>query len=404
MAPMLELPGSARPHAGMLSARTRWDLSANRLAKAVDARRRAGARILDLTESNPTRAGLDGPPDLLRSLTLPAALLYEPAPFGLPAARSAVASDYARRGYPLGADRVLLTASTSEAYAFLFKLLCDPGDEVLVPRPGYPLFDYLARLESVRVVPYPFDHDGAWHLAPSALTAAVTARTRAVVAVNPNNPTGAFLKQDELAALEGFCAERRLALISDEVFADYAFTDDPRRAPSVARDGPALAFALGGLSKSCALPQLKLAWCAVTGPEALRRQAWARLEVVADTYLSVSTPVQHALPALLARREELQAPVRARVAGNLARLRERLGPVSPATLLEPEGGWHAVLRVPAVMPEEERVIRLVEERDVLVHPGFFFEFPGEAYLVLSLLPEPAVFAEATARLADSLVL
>jgi hypothetical protein len=388
----------------MFSARTRWDLSTNRLAAAVEAKRRSGARVLDLTESNPTRAGLSAPPDLLASLTSQASLRYEPAPFGLEAARAAVAADYARRGVSVGPDRILLTASTSEAYAFLFKLLCDPGDEVLVPRPGYPLFDYLAHLESVRTIPYAFGHDGEWHLSPSTLAAAAGPRTRALVVVNPNNPTGAFLKRDELAALEAFCAERGLALVADEVFADYAFADDPRRAPCVARDGPALAFALGGLSKSCALPQLKLAWCAIAGPLALRREAWARLEVVADTYLSVSTPVQHAAPDLLGRREELQSPVRARLAGNLAALRARLGSRSPASLLEPEGGWYAVLRVPATVPDEERVVRLLEERDVLVHPGYFFDFPREAHLVLSLLPEPPVFAEGVVRVLDSLVL
>ena len=388
----------------MFSARTRFDLARNRLAAAVEARRRAGAPVLDLTESNPTRAGLAGPRDLLEGLAQPSALAYEPAPFGLPAARAAVAADYARRGFPVGADRVLLTASTSEAYAFLFKLLCDPGDDLLVPRPGYPLFEYLAALEAVRAVPYALDHDGEWHLSASALARAATPRTRAVVAVNPNNPTGAFLKEEERDLLEGFCAERGLALVSDEVFADYSFRDDPRRAGSVARDGSALAFSLGGLSKSCALPQLKLAWCVVTGPEERRREAAARLEVVADTFLSVSTPVQHAAPALLARREELQAPVRARLAANLAELRRRLAAGSPATLLEPEGGWYAVLRVPATVPEEERVLRLLEERAVLVHPGYFFDFPREAYLVLSLLPEPEVFGDAAGRLLDSLVL
>lgn len=388
----------------MFSARTRWELSANRLNAALEAKRRAGVPVLDLTESNPTRAGLAGPPDLLASLSDPASLLYEPVPFGLRRAREAVAADHARRGLAADPDRILLTASTSEAYAFLFKLLCDPGDEVLVPRPGYPLFEYLANLESVRVSPYAFEHDGRWHLSASALAEAVTPRTRAIVVVNPNNPTGAFLKQDELRALEILCAQHGMAIISDEVFADYAFADDPQRAGSVARDGPALAFALGGLSKSCALPQLKLAWCAVSGPEALRREAWSRLEIVADTYLSVSTPVQHAAPALLARREELQAPVRARIVANLAGLRARLAGGSPATLLEPEGGWYAVLRVPATMPEEEIVLRLLDDHDVLVHPGYFFDFPREAYLVLSLLPEPAVFQEGISRTLAALVL
>jgi alanine-synthesizing transaminase len=222
--------------------------------------------------------------------------------------------------------------------------------------------------------------------------------------VNPNNPTGAFLKLEERDALEALCAEHAMALVSDEVFADFAFAEDPRRAPSLARNGEALAFALGGLSKSCGLPQLKLAWTAVSGPEALVRDALARLEVVADTYLSVSTPVQLAAPELLARRDELQAPIRDRVRANLLALRSAIGLDSPATLLEPEGGWYAVLRVPATRTEEERVTRLLDERDVLVHPGYFFDFPGEAYLVLSLLPPAAEFAEGVDRLLADLVL
>jgi aspartate/methionine/tyrosine aminotransferase len=384
----------------MFSERTRWDLRPNRLAERLAAKRAAGVRILDLTETNPTRAGLPFAHDLLAPLARDEARLYEPTPFGLPAARAAVAADFSRRGFPVGSDRVVLSASTSEAYAFLFKLLCNPGDDVLVPRPGYPLFDFLARLESVEVRAYPNSHDGEWHLDVPALRASVGPRTRAIVVVNPNNPTGAYLKHEELQALEELCAERGLALVSDEVFADFAFRDDPRRAASVARDSPALAFALGGLSKSCGLPQLKLAWTAVTGPERLRREALGRLEIVADTYLSVSTPVQVAAPELLARREELQAPIRDRVRANLAALRSALGPGSPATLLEPEGGWCAVVRVPATITEEERVSGLLEERDVLVHPGYFFDFPREAFLVLSLLPPPAEFAEAVARVLE----
>jgi hypothetical protein len=388
----------------MFSDRTRWDLRANRLAERLAAKRAAGARILDLTESNPTRAGLPYPDDLLASLARAEARRYDPAPFGLPAAREAVAADFARRGFPVGPDRVVLSASTSEAYAFLFKLLCDPGDEVLVPRPGYPLFEFLAALESVRVRSYPLAHDGEWHVDVGALREALAPRTRAVVVVSPHNPTGHCLKRDERDALEALCAERGLALVSDEVFADYTFLEDPRRAGSVARDGPALAFALGGLSKSCGLPQLKLAWTAVTGPEALRRDALARLEVVADTYLSVSTPVQVAAPELLARRGELSLPIRARLRANLAVLRAAIGPGSPATLLDPEGGWSAVLRVPATRPEEERVTRLLEERDVLVHPGYFFDFPREAFLVLSLLAPEADFAGGVARVLVDVVL
>jgi alanine-synthesizing transaminase len=388
----------------MFSARTRWDLTPNRLARILKAKRTAGEPVIDMTESNPTRAGIPYPSDLLDPLAYPAALRYEPTPWGLEPAREAVASDFARRGFPLRADRILLTASTSEAYSLLFKLLCDPGDEVLVPRPGYPLFDYLAGLESVRVASYPLEYDGAWRLDVAALAAAVTGRSRAVVTVNPNNPTGSYLKRDEARALRALCAERGLALISDEVFADYEVGEDPRRMGSVAEDGSGLAFALGGLSKSCGLPQLKLAWIATSGPEGLRDQALSRLEVVADALLSVGTPVQVAAPSLLARRAELQAPIRARLRENGEALRGRLAPSSPARLLEREGGWYAVLRVPATHPEEEQVARLLERSNVLVHPGYFFDFPSEAYLVLSLLPPPPLFAEGLGRILDSLVL
>jgi aspartate/methionine/tyrosine aminotransferase len=387
----------------VFSARSRWDLTPNRLAALVQAKRASGARVLDLTESNPTRAGLPYPADLLSPLAEPAGRLYQPLPFGLPAARAAAAADFARRGHPVDPGRVFLTASTSEAYAYLFKLLADPGDSILVPRPGYPLFEFLATLESVEVRSYTLAWDGQWHVDLPALRSAVTPRTRAIVVVNPNNPTGAFLKRDELLALEALCAERELALVSDEVFADYAFAADAGRVGSVARDGPALAFALGGLSKSCVLPQLKLAWTAVCGPEALRGDALARLEVIADTYLSASTPVQVAAPALLAQRETLQAPLHARLRANLATLRAAVRD-TPATLLEPEGGWYAVLRVPATISEEERVARLLGERDVLVHPGYFFDFPHEAFLVLSLLtPEPEL-TEGAARVVADLVL
>jgi alanine-synthesizing transaminase len=387
----------------MLSTRTTWDLRSNRLSRILDDKRKAGVPLLDLTESNPTRVGISWPEDVLAALADPAGRVYEPAPLGLPPARAAVALDLARRGARLGPERVVLTASTSEAYAFLFKLLCDPGDEVLVPRPGYPLFDFLAGLEGVRARPYALEHDGGWRLDVDSVRAALTPRTRAVVLVSPGNPTGAYLKVDERRALEALAGERGLALVADEVFFDFPFGDDARRT-TLAQDGPALAFTLGGLSKSCGLPQLKLAWIAVTGPERERAEAMERLEVVADTYLSVSTPVQRALPALLARREERRRPLQARLEENLAALRERMGSASPATLLAPEGGWYGVLQVPATRSEEERVVRLLETRDVLVHPGYFFDFPREAYLVVSLLPEPAAFGEAIERVLDDLVL
>jgi aspartate/methionine/tyrosine aminotransferase len=388
----------------VFSERTRFDLTTNRLSAALEAKRQAGAPLLDLTESNPTRAGIPHPADVLTPLSDPAARVYEPTARGLLRAREAISRDYARRGHTVGPDRLLLTSSTSEAYAFLFKLLCDPGDAVLVPRPGYPLFDYLAGLEAVRTVSYPLAYDGEWHLDLAALRAAASPGTRAVVVVNPANPTGHFLKRSELDHLLELCAELGLALISDEVFADFGRGDDPRRVTSVARDGPALAFTLGGLSKSCGLPQLKLAWIAAFGPEEERRGALARLDLVADTFLSVGTPVQVAAPTLLQRLPELQAPLRERIERNHDTLIRRAASPGPATLFPREGGWYALLQVPATLSEEERVLRLLAGSEVLVHPGYFFDFPREAFLVLSLLPPPEVFDEGVRRVLADLVL
>jgi alanine-synthesizing transaminase len=388
----------------VFSARTRFDLTPNRLASALQAKRRAGVRLIDLTQSNPTQAGLPYPDDVLAPLADAAGRRYEPSAQGLLVARQAVSADYARRGFSVPPERLVLTASTSEAYAFLFKLLADPGDEVLVPRPGYPLFDFLAGLETVRTSSYPLVYDGEWHVDLAGVRTALTDRTRAIVVVNPGNPTGSYLKAPELAALQALCAERQLALVSDEVFADFAAGEDPQRVASVARDGPALAFSLGGLSKACGLPQLKLAWIALSGPEALRQEALARLEVVADTFLSVATPVQVAARAFLSRVSELQAPLRARVDRNREALRRAVGPASPATVLASEGGWYAVLQVPATLGEEERTLRLLERHDVLVHPGYFFDFPREAYLVPSLLPPPDEFDEGVRRVLMDLVL
>jgi len=381
----------------MFSSRTRWHRTENRLARLVAERRRSGAPLFDLTVSNPTQAGLVAPADVLALLGAPSAAHYDPEPRGLSAARDAVVADYARRGLGMTADRLLLTASTSEAYAWLFKLLCDPGDAVLVPRPSYPLFEFLATLESVEAIPYALAYDGAWHLDVSALEAARTPRVRAIVVVNPNNPTGSCLRRDEAAKLLAFAAGHGLAVISDEVFADFRFRAASDLVTSLAGDGPALTFSLGGLSKSCGLPQLKLGWIAVSGPEDKLSEALSRLEIVADTYLSVSTPVQHATPALLRRLPELQAPILSRLLHNRRILESLVGAGSAATLLPADGGWSAVLRVPATQSEEERVCGLVERHAVLVHPGYFFDFPSEAFLVLSLLPDPEVFSEAVSR-------
>jgi alanine-synthesizing transaminase len=382
----------------MFSSRTAWDRRLGPLARAVAERRVQGGEVLDLTETNPTRAGLLCPSELLGALADPVGRWYEPVPQGLRAAREAVADDYARREVRVDPDHVLLTASTSEAYSFLFKLLCEPGDDVLVPRPCYPLFEYLATLESVAVRHYALEYDGEWHLGPDAIEDAATPHTRAVVVVSPNNPTGSFLKREEAQRLRHLCAAREWAIVSDEVFADYRLRDDARRPVTMAEESAALTFTLGGLSKSCGLPQLKLAWTAVAGPGPQRDEALSRLELIADTYLSVSTPVQLAAPALLARREELQRPIAARVAENLRALRAQLRAGSAATLLDLEGGWSAVLRVPATAPDEHWTMALLQRDGVLVHPGYFFDFMREAFLVLSLLPPPEVFAEGVRRL------
>ncbi len=376
----------------MFSSRTRWDRRENRIALAVSARRAAGLPLIDLTETNPTRVGLPAPTGVLELLADSSAATYAPDARGALAAREAVADDARRRGLDAGPEQVVLTASTSDAYGLLFKLLCDPGDRVLVPRPSYPLFDFLAGLEALTLGRYPLLHDGAWHVDIDALQHGLTPESRAIVVVNPNNPTGSFLKQDEAGRLLDLCGERSLALISDEVFADYSQAPDPRRVAALGGGDRALTFTLGGLSKSCGLPHLKLGWIVVSGPEALRSEALARLEIVADTYLSVATPVQQAARAILSRLPELQAPISDRVHQNLAELRAACTNGVAASLLGTEGGWSAVLRVPATLSEEERTRRLVADRGVLVHPGYFFDFETEAYLVVSLLPDPEVFA------------
>lgn len=382
----------------MFSRRTRWDQTPNRLSSILGEKRGAGRRVLDLTESNPTAAGLVPDAAVLADLASAESLRYEPAAQGLRSAREAVARDYGRRGATVDPDHVILTASSSEAYSFLFKTLCDPGDDVLVPRPGYPLFDFLAAMENVEHRPYPLGYDDEWHLSVGDLQTRAADRTRAVVVVNPNNPTGSFLKNDEAVALETFCVERELAIIADEVFADFAFGPDPRRRTTVAGNSRALTFSLGGLSKSCGLPQLKLGWIVVSGPPRLRDEALVRLDVVADTFLSVGTPVQRAAPGLLARIEELQAPIRSRVETNAATLAAGAASRADVSVLRSEGGWYAVLRLPATAGEEEQVVRLLQEHDVLVHPGYFFDFPHEAFIVVSLLPRPDEFSEACSRL------
>jgi aspartate/methionine/tyrosine aminotransferase len=316
----------------------------------------------------------------------------------MPAARDAVSAYYTARGLRVAPAHVLLTASTSEAYCYLFKLLTDPGGEVLVPSPSYPLFEFLADMESVAVRPYPLEYHGAWRIDIAALEAALTPRTRAIILVNPNNPTGSYVKRAELGMLTSLCAARGIALISDEVFADYALTEDPERVSSLAGVEECLAFSMSGLSKVAGLPQMKLGWIVAAGPPALRSEALEKLEWIADTYLSVSTPVQCAAPALLAAAETVQRQIRERSAANLAFARAALDD-SAANILAVEGGWYITLQVPRIRSEEEWTLRLLEHDGVLVQPGFFYDFESEAFLVVSLLTAPGIFREGLPRIA-----
>jgi len=381
----------------MISSRLPADLSPNATARAAGDLRARGIPLIDLTESNPTRVGLTYPEGLLAALDDRRALAYEPHALGRRSAREAVAEDFLRRSVVVSPDHIGLTASTSEAYAFLFKLFCDPGDAVLVPQPSYPLFEHLTRLESVQPTHYALDYHGTWRVDMDSVRTRVTDRTRALLIVSPNNPTGSFLHDDDLVQLSELCASRGLALIGDEVFADYPL-DALSPPPSVLARSEAVTCSLGGLSKSTGLPQLKLGWVAFGGPSSTLASIVTAYEVIADAYLSVATPVQVAAPSLLREGAQIRAQIQARVAANLARLRE-LAVDHPAVQVLPcEGGWSAVLQVPAVQSEEALVLDLLNEDHVLVHPGYFFDFEREAFVVVSLLVEPAVFERGVTRL------
>jgi alanine-synthesizing transaminase len=378
------------------STRSNFPRALNPLARALAERRARGEPLVDLTESNPTHVGLPQPDPSL--LALPGAFSYAPEPLGLRSAREAVAAHLSTRGATVSPEHLILSASTSEAYSWLFKLLCEPGDNVLVPAPCYPLFEYLTRLEAVELRPYRLPRAHGFGLDVEAVAAARDVRSRAVLVVNPGNPTGHYLHEGELAALAELCADTELALISDEVFSDFAWDTEPDRLATVAgRSLPMLTFSLSGLSKVAGLPGLKLGWTHVGGPAAERDEALARLELVADTFLSVGTPVQQALPALLAHAPRFQAALLERVREN----RRRLVAARPSGALwdvvPAHGGWSAVLRIPREPGEEATCLALLEA-GVVVQPGYFYDFEGGAFLVLSLLPPPDVFEAALAPL------
>ncbi len=381
----------------MFSNRLPSDLATTRLADAVQRFRTSGRPLVDLTESNPTRAGFDYPDGLFAPLADRRGLTYAPSPFGSAEARQAVAADYARRGVDVAPDRIVLTTSSSEAYSLLFKTLADAGDEVLVPQPSYPLFDYLTRLDCVVPRPYALDYHGRWSIDFDSVERALTSRTRAIVIVSPNNPTGSYVRREELDRLAAIVAEREVAIIADEVFADYQLdTESASHAGHVTSRADVLTFALGGLSKSVGMPQVKLGWIAVAGPRAAVDAALRRLEHVCDTYLSVSTPVQGAAPDLLRSGAAVRAQIADRVRENYLALRTQTAAIPSCTVLESEGGWYGVLQVPSLESEQRLVLRLLDD-GVLVHPGYFYDFARESFLVVSLLPRGDVFRDGVAR-------
>ncbi len=385
----------------MFAKRANWELEPNRLTVALYAQRAAGVSILDLAESNPTKCGFEyDTPAILRALCNEAALTYRPDPRGLPIARQAVAKYYSdQREIKIALDDIFLTASTSEAYTYILRLLCDPGDAILIPTPGYPLFDYLAGIQDVAIARYPLFYDHGWQIDFHALEAAITARTRAIVVVHPNNPTGHYCHFAEMRRLREICAARELVLVADEVFLDFELGSD-ESARSFARESAPLTMTLSGLSKSCGLPQIKVAWLCVGGPEELRREAGARLEVIADTYLSLGTLPQLAVPELLAARGVFQAQVLTRVRNNLAEADRQLLTAKSCTRLKVEGGWNVVLRVPATRPDEDLALALVEQKSLYVHPGHFYDFPDDGHLILSLIVPEQAFRTGLSRLLE----
>jgi alanine-synthesizing transaminase len=380
----------------MFSSRTNWNRTTNRLSEVLARHRASGRKLLDLTASNPTGCGFHyATHAIMRALCSPASLEYHPEPRGHETARRAVIDYYAGRNETVAIEDVVLTVSTSEAYSFVFRLLCNARDEVLVPTPSYPLFDFLADIQDVKLVRYPLIYDHGWQIDFHSLEQAITPKTRAVIVVHPNNPTGHFTKPTEMALLNQICAAREMAIIADEVFLDFSL--GKTAAGSFATNSNALTFTMSGVSKISGLPQMKLAWLVTNGPEYLKREALARLEVIADTYLSMNAPIQHAAPVLLEQRHEFQKQLVARVRTNLAELDRQLSVQKNCTCLEIEGGWYAVLRVPATRSDEELTITLLQDHDVYVHPGHYYDFAREGFLVVSLITPEEEFANGVER-------
>jgi alanine-synthesizing transaminase len=376
----------------MFSDRTGWNLERNKLSEALAKRRSSGLPLIDLMQSNPTQCGFHfDAQKILAALNNPASLQYDPDPQGLPQAREAVAAYHRSRNCQISIDDIFLTTSTSEAYSFLFRMLCNPGDELLIPQPGYPLFNFLAEIQDVSLVRYPLVYDYGWQIDFHSLQQAITSRTRGIIVVHPNNPTGHFCKPGEIERLNQICRERYIAIISDEVFLDFSLA--PNAPPTFASNNEVLTFTMSGLSKISGLPQMKVAWLTVAGPTALKQQAIARLEMIADTYLSMNTPIQLALPVLLEQRRQFRKQWLTREQDNLAYLDKLLESQKLCSRLKMEGGWYAVMKAPSVMGDDEVALELLTTRGVYVHPGHFYDFPSDGYWVVSLITPEREFAE-----------
>jgi alanine-synthesizing transaminase len=388
------------PTTALFSSRTNWDFRSSEVFALLQEKRGRGEGIIDLTEANPTRCGFQyDERSILQALATQGSLTYAPNPKGLLSARVAVVEFYRQQGITIDPESVFLTASTSEAYTFLFRLLCNVGDSVLLPKPSYPLFDYLCELNDVTPAHYHLMYDGEWRLDTESLAQALSRQTRALVVVHPNNPTGSFLKIPERESITTFAGNRNLPLIVDEVFNSFAFGADTRRAASFVRNTQTLTFTLNGLSKLLGLPQLKLAWLVVSGPVAERDGAIKRLEIIADTYLSVGTPVQLALPSLLRDTSAITDQIRSRVRDNYLQVAGMVAGTSLSVYLC-EGGWTALLRLPGTMPDEKWALELLRDQNVLVHPGRLFDVEQQSCIVFSLLPEPQVVRQGLQRIAQ----
>ena len=390
----------------MFSDRSNWSLTPNALSSLLEAKKADGVRILDLTESNPTQAGLHyNTKEILAALAQPQSMVYEPSPRGLWKARHAIADYYQEQGETIDPDSLFLTSGTSEAYTMLFKLLANPGDEVLIPQPGYPLLTYLAELESLHYIYYPLRYHqlSGWSIDLDVLEVVITPKTKAVVLVNPNMPTGSYIKGHELAALDGICSKYNLALIVDEVFSDFGWGETPDRVKTMVNHSETLTFVLSGLSKIVGLPQVKLAWIVISGNPDLRELAQDRLEMITDLYLSVGTPVQHGADLLLRQRKAMQQQMLSRIADNSQFLKERFAQAANAGVLKVEGGWYGVVKIEDHLSDEQRVLQLLEQDNTLVHPGYFHEFDQEGFIVVSLLTPVETFLEGISRIVSRFV-